>query len=207
MSQFSNIVESNVKKNWQLLAQEIGGVFVDGGFWNKDKVILKYGKTKIVLGTHTINTGKSNTKYTRMKSQFTSTSGFTFSISSENFFTHLVKKIGFNDIEIGEFEFDDRIYVKSNDKQKVKSFFVSSIVKENTFKVVNTSESILSIKRHDSLFFFAESDVPNPFYVVLTKLGVESDTETLKSWFTLCKLTLDRLIEIGEAEDINPNIQ
>jgi hypothetical protein len=207
MSILSNIFKSETKENWKQLALEIDADFVDGGIWDSDKVVLNYGKTKIVLCTHSINTGKSNTKYTRMKSQFTSKNGLTFSISSENFFTHLVKKIGFNDVEIGEFEFDDKMYIKSNNKQKVKSFLDSSIVKENVFKVVTSSESVISIKRHDSLFLFTESDSANPFYVVLTKLGVESDIEILKQWFTLCKLTLDRLIAIEEAEDIDPNIQ
>jgi hypothetical protein len=44
-------------------------------------------------------------------------------------------------------------------------------------------------------------------WITLQKLGSESDIEILKSWFNLCKLTLDRLIEIGEAEDVSPDIQ
>jgi hypothetical protein len=207
MSFLSNIFESETKGNWQQLALEIGGEFVDGGFWNKDKVVLKYRKTEIVLETHTISTGRSSSTYTRMKFPFNSTNGFTFSISSENFFTHLIKKIGFNDIQIGECEFDDKMYLKSNNEEKAKSFFTLTILKEETFNIVNITESYLSIKRHDSLFFFTESEAPNPFYAVLTKLRVESDIEVLKSWFNLCKLTLDRLIEIGEAEGVSPDIQ
>ncbi len=207
MSVLSNIFYSETKKNWQQLASEIGGEFVDGGFWKKDKVVLKYRKTEIVLETHTVSRGKNSSTYTRMKFPFNSVNGFNLSISSENFFTHLVKKIGFNDIEIGEFEFDDKIYLKSNNEKKAKSFFSSTILKEETFNVVNITESFLSIKRHDSLFFFTESEAPNPFYVVLSKLGVESDIDVLKSWLNLCKITLDRLIEIGEAEDVSPDFE
>ena len=207
MNALSNIFRSDTKKNWQQLATEIGGEFVDGGFWNKDRVVLKYRKTDIVLETYTVSTGKSSTTYTRMKSPFFSTNGFTFSISSENFFTHLVKKIGFNDVEIGEFEFDDKMYLKSNDAEKVRTFFISSILKKDIFNVVKVSKSSLSVNKHETFFFNTESEVSNPYYVVLTKLRVESNIEKLKSWFNLCKLTLDRLIEIGEAEDISPKIK
>jgi hypothetical protein len=206
MSVLSNIFKPETKKNWQQLASEIGAEFVYGGFWNDDKIILNYRKTKIILDTYTTGTAKNKTTYTRIKSEYISTNGFTFSISSESFFTHLIKRIGFNDIEIGDFKFDDKMYIKTYNEEKVKTFFVSPILKKEVFDIVKGSNSSLSINRAETFFFYTEGETSNPFYIILIKRRVESDIEILKSWFDLCKITLDRLIEIGEAEDANPDI-
>jgi hypothetical protein len=61
MSVLSNIFESDTKEKWKQLALEIGGEFIDGGFWDSDKVILNYRKTRIILDTYTVHSGMSLT--------------------------------------------------------------------------------------------------------------------------------------------------
>lgn len=196
-----------VKINWKLLAQEIQAVFVEGGFWNSDKVVLNYRNTTIIL-----DVSNGNKKYhyirTRLICPFISNNEFKFSISLENAFTFAGKVFGINDIEIGDKKWDNEFYLKSNDENKLNSFLNSDIIRKYYFDIANYETGGIEIKvTNNQPFFSLQSISPYTSWIVLERVGGIIDNETLKSWFSLCKFTLDRLIEIGEAEDVNPNIQ
>ena len=57
-----------------------------------------------------------------------------------------------------------------------------------------------------SLTFF-EKNSQNTFWLYIESVGLEEQKETIKIYFETFKLTPDRLIEIGEVEDVSPNIQ
>lgn len=207
MSLRTNIIFPMVKKNWKLLAQEIQATFVEGGFWDSDKVVLSYRNTTILLDAR-----NALKKYqyirTRIICPFISTNEFQFSISLENAFTFAGKVFGINDIEIGDKKWDNEFYLKSNDKDKLNNFLSSNIIRKYYFDIANYETGGIGIKvTNNHPFFSLQSISPYTSWIVLEREGGIADNETLKSWFNLCKITLDRLIEIGETEDIDPNIQ
>ena len=55
---------------WTQMATEIGGDFIEGGFWGKDVLIYKHGEWQILLDTYTISTGTSSHTLTRMRAPF-----------------------------------------------------------------------------------------------------------------------------------------
>lgn len=206
MSVLSNIFNSDTKENWKQLAIEIGGEFIDGGFGNSFKVILNYRKTRIILDTYTVHSGMSLT-YSRLRCPFVSTNGITFEISSEKKRNYINDLFSIKKTETGNAEFDGVIHCRSKHLKGFKRFLDSNLVQEKYFNVLQNTYVEVSI--NENTRFFSLNHIPPIMnnWITLQKLGSESDIEILKSWFNLCKITLDRLIEIGEAEDIDPNIQ
>lgn len=207
MSFVSSIFKSETKKNWKQLASEIGADFVDGGIWDSDKIILKYRKTNITLDTYNQNNRKSGYVNTRIRCPFVTINEFQFNITSENTFSHAGKIFGLKDLEINNAKFDNEFYLKSRYKDKLILFLDSEII-QNVYLEFAKNEIIgleISITE-DKPFFSLQKNPSKVFWICCEKMKLESDIEILKQWFTLCKLTFDRLIEIGEAEDVSPNI-
>jgi hypothetical protein len=64
----------------------------------------------------------------------------------------------------------------------------------------------VAIKDNDSFHTFREYP-PNTSLIVIRANMIITEMGRLVNWFNLCKITLDRLIKIGEAEDTSPDIQ
>ncbi len=208
MSFLSNIFRSETKENWQQLAVEIGGNFVDGGFWNKDIVELKYRNSTITLDVYQQRYGNKHIPHTRIRCPFVSINEFKFNITTENALTHAGKIFGIKDVMIDVPKFDDEFYLKSRTKDKFVNFLKSEIIQKSYLELAKNDILGLEIQISDDKPNFSLQTRPrNVYWIYCEKIKVESKVETLKLWFDLCKLTLDRLIEIGEAEDISPDFQ
>ena len=205
MSVLSDMLRLDAEKNWQKLASEIGGKFIDGGFWDSDKVILNYRKTKITLDTHTVHSGMSLT-YNRLRCPFVSKNGITFEIFPKEKLNYINDLFSIKKTETGNAEFDDKIHCRSKHLKSFRSFFDSNLLQEKYFNILKNTDVEVSIS--EMIRFFSLNHTPPIMnnWITLQRLGEEFDIEKLKSWFDLCKITLDRLIEIGEAEDVSPDI-
>jgi hypothetical protein len=205
MGSLLNIFKSNSKENWQILALEIGGEFIDSDFRNSYEVILTYRKTRIILDTYTVHGNKSFT-YSRLRCSFVSKNGITFEICPERKQSYLDYVFRDKKIKTGNIEFDSNIYCRSKHLKSFKSFLDSNLVQEEYFSVMQNSDVEIFIRENTRFFSLNHTPPRMNNVITLEKLGGESDIEVLKSWFNLCKMTLDRLIEIGEAEDVSPDI-
>jgi hypothetical protein len=206
MSVISDIFRSDTEKSWQKLASEIGGEFIDGGFWNSDKVILNYRKTKIILDTYTVHSGMSLT-YNRLRCPFVSKNGITFEISPEKKLNYINDLFSIKKTETGNAEFDDKIHCSSKHLKSFRSFLDSNLLQEKYFSILQNTDVEVSIREITRFFSLNHTPPIMNNWITLERLGKELDIEKLKSWFDLCKLTFDRLIEIGEAKDISPEYQ
>ncbi len=200
-----DIFKSNTKEDWQILASEIGGEFIDGDFGNICKVILNYRKTRIVLDAYTVHSGISLT-YSRLRCSFVSKNGITFEICPERKQSYLDDVFRDKKIKTGNIEFDDNIYCRSKHMKSFKSFLDSNLVQEKYFSVLQKTNVEVFVRENTRFFSLNNTPPIMNNWITFEKLGGESNIEILKSWFDLCKITLDRLIEIGEAEDISPDI-
>ena len=111
---------------WRQLSEEIGAEFVEGGFWKGKKVQVHVKPWTITLDTHTESSGESSVTYTRMRAPYVNPEGFRFTIYRKGFFSDLGKLLGMQDIEVGDFEFDEAIIIKGNDEGKVGRLFADA---------------------------------------------------------------------------------
>jgi hypothetical protein len=195
------------REMWKLLAKKIEGEFIEGDSWEKEKVVINYRNRVITLNSEMKSMGKSRYFESQVKCLFIPKEKFTLKISLENPFTHAGKIFGINDIELNDLKFDDEFYVKSNDKEKAVSFLNSSDLQKVYFAATKNLDLMVSIaiKDSDSFHTFRKYP-PNTSLIVIRANMIVTEMERLINWFNLCKITLDRLIEIGETEDVSPNI-
>ena len=206
MRVLSDIFRSDTENSWQKLALEIGGEFIDGGFSNSDKVIFNYRKTKIILDTYTVHSGMSFT-YNRLRCPFVSKNGITFEICHErklNYINVIFNLFIIKKTETGNAQFDDKIHCRSKHLKSFRSFLDSNLLQEKCLSILQKTNVEVSIRENTRFFSLNHTPPIMNNWITLERLGKELDVEKLKLWFDLCKITLDRLIEIGEAEDVSP---
>lgn len=207
MSFLTNITKPQIKDIWKQLSDEMGGNFVDGGFWGRDSVILNYRNTVIILQNSVFSHNQRHST-TIIRCPFKSINGFKFKISTEDAFTHAGKVLGIDDILIGDKRFDDEMYLKSVDKDKLLTFLNDDTIVKQYLDLAKSISYGPIIKIIDHNLAFSLKKFPsNTFWLYINIVGIESQKERIKLYFETFKVTLDRLIEIGEAEDINPEYQ
>jgi hypothetical protein len=186
---------------WQRLADETGGQFVDGGFFGKKKVLVKVKEWTIVLDTYTVSSGKHSTTYTRMRAPYVNKDNFRFRIYRSNFLVEFAKKLGLQDIDIGDPQFDRDFIIKSNSPEKVRALLAYPKLRE----LISAQPRIsFEVKEDEGVFgqSFPEGVDELCFHVA----GVIRDVEQLKSLFTLFALTLNYLCHIDSAYETDPQI-
>lgn len=188
---------------WRRLGQEIGGDFVEGGFWKGDKVEVQHESWTITLDRYTVSTGHSHAVFTRMRAPFVSRDGFRFTIYRQGFWSEVGKKLGMQDIEVGHsVQFDEDFVIKANDESKVKALLANPEIR----RLLNEQPHVR----------FELKDDENPFWkrfpegvdeLCFTVHGVIKDVDRLRKLFELFSEVLDELCRIGSATPANPGVK
>jgi len=187
---------------WSQIAAEIGGEYIDGGFWGKDKLSYQHGQWEVLLDTYTVNSNNSSTTYTRMRAPFVNNGSFTFKIYRDGFFSSIGKMFGMQDIEIGDAFFDEQFIIKSNDEYKVRHLLADSDLKS----LIKAQPSIhLEVKEDEG--FFGQNFPYDVDELYFQTVGVIKDTHLLHSLFELFCTALNRLVEIDSASAEAPGIR
>jgi hypothetical protein len=186
---------------WRRLSAEIGAEYVEGRFWKGSKVQAHVGPWLVTLDTHTVSSGHSHVTYTRMRAPYVNPEGFRFTIYRKGLFSEWGKLLGMQDIEVGDFEFDEAFIIKGNDEDRVRALFSDPKVRQ---MVQDQPQIRLEVKDSEGWFGpgFPEDVDELHFQVV----GVIKDVERLKSLFDLFAAVLDRLCRIGSASQQEPGI-
>ncbi len=198
MTFLQNLFGPSTQEVW---SAEIGGQYVEGGFWKGDKVEATHGPWTIILDTYTVSNGKTSTVYTRMRAPFVDPEGFRFTIYREGIFSDVGKWFGMQDIEIGDEAFDRDFILKSNQELKLRELLGSSRIRE----LINQQPQIYFAVKDDEGFFrssFPEG-VDELYFLVV---GIVKDVERLKLLYELFAETLDKLCRIGSASQNTPNV-
>ena len=201
MSILRQIFGPSQEEVWRQLCSEIGAEFVAGGFWRGNKVQARVKEWTVTLDTYTVSTGKSHITYTRIRAPYVNMDGFRFTIYRRGFFSELGKRLGMQDIEIGDPEFDRDYVIKGNDEAKVLALFGDPRIRQ----LIQAQPSIhLQVKDDEGGFSasFPEGVDELYFHVV----GVIKDVERLKSLYELFAETLNRLCHIGSAYENDPHL-
>ncbi|MCE2402455.1 DUF3137 domain-containing protein [Candidatus Poribacteria bacterium] len=191
---------------WSQIATDIGGEYVDGGFWGKDVLLYKHGEWQILLDTYTVTTSTgtttTSTTYTRMRAPFINKDSLYFKIYRQGFFSSIGKFFGMQDIEIGDRFFDDQFVIKGNNPEKINMLLADAKIKELCQKQPRIH---FTIKDDEGWFGtdFPEGVDELSFQCV----GVIKETVLLKSLFELFSVTLERLVQIDSAYEDDPKVR
>lgn len=191
---------------WTQIANDIGGEYIDGGFWKKDVLIYKHGEWQILLDTYTQTTSTgtttTSTTYTRMRAPFINKDGLYFKITRKGLFSSIGKFFGMQDIEIGDPFFDDEFIIKGNNPKKIKQLLSEPKIME----LCQQQPKIYFTIKDDEGWF--GTDFPEGVdELYFTCVGVIKETALLKSLFGLFCITLQRLVQIDSAYEDDPQIQ
>lgn len=191
---------------WTQIATDIGGEFIEDGFWGKDILIYKHGEWQILLDTYTVTTSTGTntmiTTYTRMRAPFINKDELYFKISRKGFFSLIGKFFGMQDIEIGDPFFDKEFVIKGNNPEKIKLLLANAEIKELCQKQPRIH---LRIKDDEGWFGTDFPEGVDELYYEC--VGVIKETALLKSLFALFCLVLERLVQIDSAYEDDPQVK
>ncbi len=203
MGMFTNFFGPSKDEIWSQIANDIGGEFIDAGFWGKDVLAYKHKDWEILLDTYTQSTGKTSTIHTRLRVPFINKNNLRFSIYKENFFSSISKFFGMQDIQIGDFNFDEKFIIKGNHENKIKYLLNNIELK----KIFHKQTSSLHIEIKDDEGWFAQKYPKGVDVLCFNCIGIIKDKNTLLNLFELFAAILDRLVEINEIYNDDPNIK
>ena len=201
MSILRQIFGPSQEEIWRQLCSEIGAEFVEGGFWRGTKVQARVKEWTVTLDTYTVSTGKSHVTYTRMRAPYVNKDGFRFTIYRKGLFSELGKRLGMQDIEVGDPEFDRDFIIKGNDESKVLALFGNPRIRQ----LIQAQPSI-SLEVKDDEGWFSASFPEGVDELYFQVVGVVKDVERLKSLYELFAETLDHLSHIGSAYENDPHL-
>lgn len=184
---------------WSQVADEINGEFIDGGFWGKSQLRYHHREWTIVLDVY----NNSETAYTRLRAPFINKDGFHFKLYPESFFSTFGKALGMQDIEIGDYFFDNEFIIKSNSQEKVTKLLDSQPLRELIRGIPNIHFKI-SDDEHN-LFGMSFPDGVDMLYFETQR--IIKDKWELRNLFLLFCMVLERLVQLDSAYENDPNIE
>jgi hypothetical protein len=183
---------------WRQLSDQIGGDFVNVGFFKTTKVEVHHKEWTITLDTE----ADEEQQFTRMRAPYVNKDGFRFTIYRKGVFSELGKLLGMQDIEIGEPEFDDAFIIKGNDENKLRELFGN----QNIRRLIEQQPKIhLTVRDDDGGWFKARfpEGVDELYFRVP---GVVKDIDRLKALYDLFAEVLNHMCHIGSAYEDDPGI-
>ncbi len=186
---------------WRQLAEQVGGQFVQSGFFGREKVIVRAGEWTLTLDTHTVSTGKSNITYTRMRAPYVNADGFRFEIYRKSVFSGLGKLLGMQDVEIGVPDIDDAFIIKGTHEAKLRMLFADPSIGELLRK-----QPRIRLRVQDDEGWFGASFPQGVDELHFQVAGIIKDVERLKLLFELFAAVLDRLCRMGSAYERDPGV-
>ena len=188
---------------WNLLAQQVGGEYKQGEWWkNRERVDAKVGQWIVTLDTFAVSTGKSTMVFTRIRAPYVNRDGFRFTITRANIFSPIARTLGFQDVEIGEPEFDKAFVIKSNDESRVRTFLADPELRKQLSLQPKLTLSVL-----DDEGWFGTTFPEGVDELKFHTAGIIKDLERLQQLFELFATTLNRLCHIGSAYEEDPKIR
>jgi hypothetical protein len=186
---------------WRQLADQVNASIVDRGFWQGDCVEARMGEWTVTLDTYVVSSGRTSTTYTRIRAPYVNADGLRFQIYRRGFFSDVAKKLGGQDIEIGDVEFDRDFIIKGNNPAKVQFLFANP-----NLRALIQAQPAIRLEVRDDEGWFGAKFPEKVDELRFTVVGVIRDVERLKSLFDLFSATLQQLCHIGSAYEDDPQV-
>lgn len=199
MSMLQGWFSAHTEEVWKQLSEQIGGKFIDGGFWHTDRVTAKVDSWTVTLDTHSEQVGRSCITYTRLRAAYVNRDGFRFTLYTADLFSGLAARLGMQDVVVGDPEFDRIFVVQGNDEEKVRALFSDAGLRE---RLRVQPEILLAVK--DDEGWFGEHFPAGVDELLCRVTGRVDSLERLRGLFDLFAQTLHGLCRLGSAEEANP---
>ncbi len=186
---------------WRQLAARIGASYTDGGFWRGGKVEAKVKGWTVTLDTFAVSTGKSTATFTRMRAPYVNPDGFRFKIYRKSAFSGIAKRLGMQDVEVGDPAFDDAFIVRGSDESRLRS-----LLADDTIRDLLLAQPVAYLEVRDSEGVFGPRFPEDVDELWFQAGGVICDAALLAGLFDLFAAVLNRLCHLGSAYDTDPAI-
>ncbi len=187
---------------WRQLAEKVGGQFVAGGFFGRDKVVVHVDDWTLTLDTYTVSSGESSTTYTRMRAPYVNADGFRFDIYRKTVFSGLGKLLGMQDVEVGIPDIDAAFIIKGTNEGRLRTLFADPKICD----LLRRQPANRSQVKDDEGWFGAKfPDGVDELH--FQTLGVIKDIDRLALLFGLFAAVLDRLCQMGSAYERDPRVE
>lgn len=200
---WEELFKSTREEVWRQLCAEMRADFVDGGFWKGDKVeLLVDDAWLITLDVFSVLRGKRREKYTRLRVPFVSLDDFRFLVYRKGLFTGLGKRLGAQDVEVGDPVFDQEFVIQGNNEAKLKALFA----RESIQQLLHYQPEV-RFEVRDNLGRFWET-LPESVDVLYFQVeGVMTNLNLLKGLFYLFIATLHELYRMGTVSKMDPGVK
>ena len=201
MSILRQIFGPSKNEIWRQLSDQIGGDFVQSGFFKTSKVEVHHKQWTITLDAYTESSGESSQTYTRMRAPYVNKDGFRFTIYRKGFFSELGKLLGMQDIEIGEPAFDDDFIIKGNAETQVQELLSNPRIRS---LIEQQPKVYLTVRDDEGWFKTRFPEGVDELYFRVP--GVVKDIDRLKALYDLFAEVLNHMCQIGSAYEDDPGI-
>jgi hypothetical protein len=190
------------KEVWQSLAETIQGRYVQGKWWQGDKVQVDVGPWTLTLDTYAESVGDSSTTYTRLRAPYVNPECFRFRIYRVSIFTGIGKWFGMQDITIGDALFDDQFVIQGNSEERIHQ-----LLRNTTIRDLLLAQPRVMLKVKDDEGWFGAKFPEGVDELEFLAEGVIKDLDQLQKLFDLFAETLEELCRIGSAYAEEPGVK
>ena len=183
---------------WRAVAAELNARHEPRGWCRSSRIVADLKPWQITLDTVQES---ENQVLTRMRAPFANPSGFRFRIYRASMFSELGKRLGMQDIVIGDAAFDEAFIIQSNDESKVRA-----LLADPQLRALIAAQPRIMLKVKDDEGRFGAPFPAGTDELKFTCGGVIKDVDRLRLLFDLFAATLTRLCEVGGATDDPPGV-
>lgn len=199
MAFLENIFGPSKEEIWRQIATDIGGEYIDGGFWKSG--VLRYQHENWEMLMDTWSDGNRG-PYTRLRIPFINKDGLQFRIYEKNFFSDIGKALGSQDIQIEDPRFDPKFIIQGNNVPKVKK-----LLRDAQLKALFDLVPGINVHVKNSNGIFSKKFPPNVDMLFFQHRGILKDKEKLQLIFRLFTTLLERLVQIDSAYQDDPGLR
>ncbi len=181
---------------WKRLAAELDGTFEKGGWFDRERVEVRYRHWVLTLDRYQMPAGKATQSFTRLRAPYVNADNFRFRVYRKSMFTALGKALGLvQDIEIGgDPLFDDAFVIQSGDVAKTREMLSRRRLRE-----LIAAQPDISFEVKDDEGWFGQHFPDGVDELCFIAYGVITDLERMKLLFELFTEVLDYLTATGSA--------
>ena len=133
LHRYSLKIGKQTDEAWETAAEELGGSFRGEQrelFSSQPRHIWADVRGVAVEVDHyTVRTNNSSTTYTRAKARAKAPTDFKLKVSQSGMFSDLARAVGFQDVPVGDPEFDETFVIKSSDPEAAKMWLNAAVRK------------------------------------------------------------------------------
>ena len=189
---------------WAKLSEEIGGAFLHRtkGEGRHDKVFAKVDQWSVTLDLHSEPGYRSEVIYTRFRAAYINPDGFRFNIFKADLWDDISRVVGFQDVEVGEADFDDHFRIMGSDEDQLKRLF-----RHHRLKALLKQEPEAHMFVRDSGVWFQDEFPEGVDELVLEVEGEIADLTRLERMYAILAAALHTLCHVGSAYEDDPELE